>query len=346
MRASLRFVRRLKCPKRKLVFCLLSVCLIIVPQHFNVTWSRPRAESGLLEREYITGERLLELCDVLIYSAEYVRTYPAVRKHNSRVILLDVLLDDAQDETSRILIANSFSFFIKTDLIEEFKRVVLPLIHHNFVIVTHNSDDRSGVDDEILKHPYLIRWYGQNMLPHAKTIGVPIGLENADTWGRTDFHHVSKLANRAKTKLLYFQFSDSTNEMRRGVREILLKKGFKENQPKDWRSYIDELSQHRFCVAPPGNGIDTHRAWECIYLGVTPIMLRMDEMFHWFREVDILWVESFEDISPQNLLDFRPTSQNATIPNVAKLSFYREQINLDQRKTLERASRWGKEGLP
>jgi hypothetical protein len=29
---------------------------------------------------------------------------------------------------------------------------------------------------------------------------------------------------------------------------------------------LRELAQHRFCLAPPGNGFDTHRAWESLYV--------------------------------------------------------------------------------
>jgi hypothetical protein len=33
------------------------------------------------------------------------------------------------------------------------------------------------------------------------------------------------------------------------------------------------MAQWRFCVSPPGNGIDCHRTWEALYLGVIPVVV-------------------------------------------------------------------------
>lgn len=36
--------------------------------------------------------------------------------------------------------------------------------------------------------------------------------------------------------------------------------------------YLEKLGRHRFSLAPPGNGLDTHRAWESLYLGTLPLV--------------------------------------------------------------------------
>ena len=38
--------------------------------------------------------------------------------------------------------------------------------------------------------------------------------------------------------------------------------------------YIKELSSCYFCLSPNGNGIDCHKHWECLYLGVIPIVTK------------------------------------------------------------------------
>ena len=38
--------------------------------------------------------------------------------------------------------------------------------------------------------------------------------------------------------------------------------------------YLHDLTQTRFAWAPPGRGIDTHRAWECLLLGCIPIVIK------------------------------------------------------------------------
>ena len=35
---------------------------------------------------------------------------------------------------------------------------------------------------------------------------------------------------------------------------------------------MSELSSYKFALSPEGNGIDCHRTWECLYLGVIPIV--------------------------------------------------------------------------
>ena len=43
------------------------------------------------------------------------------------------------------------------------------------------------------------------------------------------------------------------------------------NKPYD--EYVNELTTYRFCLCIRGNGIDTHRFWESLYLGVIPVVV-------------------------------------------------------------------------
>jgi hypothetical protein len=42
--------------------------------------------------------------------------------------------------------------------------------------------------------------------------------------------------------------------------------------------------------------------WECLYLGVVPIVKRTPVLEHWFRELPILWVDSYDVVTPAFLL--------------------------------------------
>ena len=37
-------------------------------------------------------------------------------------------------------------------------------------------------------------------------------------------------------------------------------------------NYCTNMSKHKFVICPPGNGADTHRVWESLYLGCIPIV--------------------------------------------------------------------------
>ena len=47
-------------------------------------------------------------------------------------------------------------------------------------------------------------------------------------------------------------------------------------RPLPYPAYLAEMAGHHFCLSPPGNGLDCHRTWECLYLGVVPVVRRGD----------------------------------------------------------------------
>jgi hypothetical protein len=57
-------------------------------------------------------------------------------------------------------------------------------------------------------------------------------------------------------------------------KEIIERKGLSFSNPVNFEQYIETLSTYKYAICPPGNGIDTHRLWECIYLNVIPIVKR------------------------------------------------------------------------
>jgi hypothetical protein len=44
----------------------------------------------------------------------------------------------------------------------------------------------------------------------------------------------------------------------------------------DPMSNLMRMLRYKFCVCPEGNGLDTHRLWECYYLQIVPIVLYTD----------------------------------------------------------------------
>jgi hypothetical protein len=89
----------------------------------------------------------------------------------------------------------------------------------------------------------------------------------------------------------YLCFEESTEE-RRALRAMLAEDYPWHNPPGSQFS----LSQHRFCACPAGpEGPDTARVWECLYLGVTPVLLRSA----WTRclegKIPAVFVSSWEE---------------------------------------------------
>ena len=176
----------------------------------------------------------------------------------------------------------------------------------------------AGLYDKILNHPLLIKWYGQNMrIISDKTLPIPLGLEN-QFWKRTNLLTIKKNYSNSKDKLLYLNFSLSTNQNRSKIMNILLHNGFKKNNKLDWDSYIEDLSRYKFCISPMGNGIDCHRTWECLYLGVIPIVEKSPHMSY-FHDLPILFVDNYEIITTEYLNQIYKNFQQKKF-NMDKLS--------------------------
>ncbi len=69
--------------------------------------------------------------------------------------------------------------------------------------------------------------------------------------------------------------------------------------------YLRHLVRHRFCACPRGNGIDTHRFWECAYLGIVPVVERSPHTDLWAREgLPMVALEDWSELSRELLESF------------------------------------------
>lgn len=174
----------------------------------------------------------------------------------------------------------------------------------SFKLVTGQSD--YSVTDDLFSfvHSHIpIDWYGTNVVSEYAT-PIPLGLANDYcTITLKDSFSISN-----KTKLLYMNHRVETN---RQLREHL----YNHFSQYDWVTstnpqdkglfdvYQQELSNHKFMICPPGNGIDTHRTWECLYSDVIPIVLKHRNYRDMEGIIPILFVDDFMMITEKFLND-------------------------------------------
>ena len=217
-------------------------------------------------------------------------------------------------------------FITKVEYLDDFYNKIATSLNSKFVLITHYGDKEAGLHNKILQHPLLIKWYGQNMsIISDKTLPIPIGLEN-QYWKHTNMLTIKQHCSNPKENLLYLNFSLRTNPNRSKIMDILLQKGFTKNKKLDWDNYIEDLSRHKFCISPNGNGFDCHRTWECLYLGVIPIVEKSQHMSY-FKDLPILFVDSYDDISinylNQKYKDFQEKKFNM---EKLSLSYWKNKI--------------------
>ena len=61
-----------------------------------------------------------------------------------------------------------------------------------------------------------------------------------------------------------------------------------------------DISKSKFTLAPWGNGIDTHRFWEAIYLGSIPITLKHTH-YEKFSKLPAIFLNNYSELTIDNL---------------------------------------------
>jgi FkbM family methyltransferase len=216
--------------------------------------------------------------------------------------------DDFLDEEKRVLDLSKKPkiIFLKTDWIELFKSKVLPKIDYSFKLITHNADRSApSGNTDLLNDPRLIAWYAMNTdIIHPKLQPIPIGIAN-EKWPHGNKETLLKVIHTPVTKLglCYSNFSVETNfTTRKKVNDLMQHMSFidVERQKLPFEEYLLKLKSYKYAISPPGNGVDCHRIWECLYLGVVPIVLK-SEVLDYFNDLPILFIDSYRDLTQEFL---------------------------------------------
>lgn len=206
------------------------------------------------------------------------------------------------DQTSEAIDVESVRegdvIFVSTFFVERFFQEVHPRIQVRYRLITHNSD--VAVDGRLVRYidEKIIQWYAQNnTVSHPKVVPIPIGLENPHYQANGIIRHFDELrqggvAGCKKDRIL-FGFSVQTNPLEREPVHRLLASHRCADEIRTrlpGKRYLKTLSNYKFVASPPGNGIDVHRTWEAMYLGVVPIV-RHSVATAYFRRLGLpLWV--------------------------------------------------------
>lgn len=228
---------------------------------------------------------------------------------------------------------------------------IIKHINKKFIIVTHNCDCRIeefGIvtpngRSEVAHIDYytlpdnVVKWFSSNVkVEHPRIESLPIGIENR-MWRRTPPKKelmVEKLTKeRSYKNLLYINHCIETNVKERSEPYEIFK-----NKPwvtiengkngQKFEKYIDNIYNHNFMICPEGNGIGTHRTWECLYLGTIPIEKRsINNSF--YTDLPICFVDEWGEIN-KRFLDSELKRIRSTAWNKNKLYFghWRDKIIL------------------
>lgn len=201
-------------------------------------------------------------------------------------------------------------------------------LNHKVTCVTHNCDNKADIAP-----PDGIMWYTTNVdINHERVKSIPIGIEN-DFWLKDKIRVMeSKFNKQRKFKnLVYCNHNIKTNVKQRTKPYNILRN-------KSWATchmgingqgfdnYIDNVYNHPFVVCPEGNGIDTHRVWECLYMGTIPVVTRnINNSF--YSDLPMLFLDDWEEMTDKYLHDSY-MEMSRKVWSLAKLDFnwWRKEI--------------------
>jgi hypothetical protein len=218
--------------------------------------------------ELISGEGLQELADVYLGHSEDFVYNPRIHQQSQKQVCLDSLLTPYNNPP--------LLFCYSHRLNELYEKICF--FQNKFVLMTHNSDGGVESFHPLLSSPKLVKWYAQNITVfHPKIVPLPIGIAN-EQWAHGEqflnFMRTHQSAPFPKTEDVYFHFSIGTNEgARRPCHDSLLARGIPFLPSLSPTDNLNRLATYRYCVCPPGNGIDTHRFWEALYVHCVPIVV-------------------------------------------------------------------------
>jgi len=173
------------------------------------------------------------------------------------------------------------SLYIVGELVQELLKAksMMPKVK---TLIIMESDNTQYESELASLYPYVEKIYSNNLIgSSSRCLPIPLGLERQAyrSAGRlNNFKHQSLIKREKRSIQFLIAWNDKTNPNRN-----IYRRQFK----GDSRCLIVENRLHantihklmkksRFIPCPAGNGLDTHRVWEAIYLGAVPVILESE----------------------------------------------------------------------
>jgi hypothetical protein len=240
----------------------------------------------------ISGEKIQELCDYFIGSQYDVNYNPYVKE---RLLSKWIPIDSYH----LVNYTHLKKVFCYTHLLNNINEIIIILekINSEFDIYFGNSDGN------FFEHHYtqlkknvknLNKIYSQNNTV-LEAITLPIGIANSQ-WPHGN-QEAFNFEIPPKTFDIFLNFDIRTNPQKRiTCKQILMDKGIPWIENKSYQEYLKTLSKYRFCICVEGNGLDSHRFWECLYLNVIPICLKNEWTKTMVGKVPMILLDTWESL--------------------------------------------------
>lgn len=264
-------------------------------------------------KDYLSNQSFVDYSDIIFAR----NVYPNKNEFGNNIpIFLNEKFNDQVKENDLIFCKHEFiqKLFFILDKRDDLK---------NLKLITRDSDCPINQNLFNMKPKCISKWYAQNVeYDHKDLIPIPIGL--APEYYDSSYLTVNSIDNASpkREKLLYINHRIETCPPYR----MWIYDYFTNNEwctvdrPNlDLENYKHRLNTHHFILCPRGNGIDTHRLWESMYLGIIPIV---EDNIHYRKclvDLPAILVNSFKEVTYQFLLE--------KIEDFKNMEFNMEKLN-------------------
>lgn len=255
--------------------------------------------------DLISGDRIISICDFVFVDQIQYNYNKNLMKHNSNVLLVKNfsqinfnILNSSFDEYYQKTGRKTIRLFIFIDIMPQFNEFILPRLSDKFkyVIYSHNGD--YSFDNRfysMVNNPKIEHIFAQNLdLPiSSKTTLLPIGIAR-DMFPHGNLNELYEVMISSyylkKDSAIYININESTHNFRKEVMNTIRisSKDWKNyiiTQPTDFKNYLISLSKYRFCLCLRGNGLDTHRFWEALYLSCIPVIVNHPSLHNFINNI-------------------------------------------------------------
>ena len=276
---------------------------------------------------YINSNNFSEISDFVFSEVVSREKFKLLTNHQELIVLDDSSSSDGEYVwyiNPNIDLKENDLIFCHAEVVEFLFRFLNKIKNlKNIKLITHQSD--RNINNKLFsKKPECIsEWYGTNVTTKAKNLyAVPLGIGN-------DYLNIYKnqkniiddligsASNKNDAAFMNFRINTNTNERLKAFFALYEKEWvnfrFIKQEP---RAYLLDLNNSKYTICPWGNGFDTHRLWESLYLGSIPVT-KFHKAYEQFQDLPIIFIKNWKKVD----LDFLNMAANKLPnPNLNKLT--------------------------
>ena len=225
-----------------------------------------------------------------------------------------------------------------------------PFTNFRFPLVLGHSDYSTGLTELRKLRLFGVRKvYGVNTMNWSNySEAIPLGLTNDcddsvahRIYGNTDHLRIANSLAESAVKFdgkIYVNFTVTNNlEQRRQL--LLTLKHCKdviyndfEPTPESRIKYLTNLKKYSLVPCPEGNGFDTHRLWETLYMGGTPVIIENNFLPKILDDLPVIKLKLWDEIKNIEILEkcWWQAQKKRNNYNLISFSYWKNKLNFDE----------------